>query len=85
MARNRQIIRQLILLQLLDCRNGRTIDELAAESSVTTRTIRRDLAALEEAGIPLIDAVVEQVGALNYPTGDVRRWRVLKWRERGAA
>ena len=32
---------------------GATIDGLASELDVTTRTIRRDLAALQEAGFPL--------------------------------
>src|SRR5205823_5889110 len=34
---------------------GVTIDELASRCGVTTRTIRRDLQALEEAGFPLFD------------------------------
>jgi predicted DNA-binding transcriptional regulator YafY len=34
---------------------GLTVDELAALSSVTTRTVRRDLQALEEAGFPVFD------------------------------
>src|SRR5207247_3000903 len=34
---------------------GVTIDELASLCGVTTRTIRRDLQALEEAGFPLYD------------------------------
>src|SRR5262249_43091092 len=34
---------------------GVTIDELAGLADVTTRTIRRDLQALEEAGFPLYD------------------------------
>ena len=34
---------------------GVTIDELAALCDVTTRTIRRDLQALEEAGFPIFD------------------------------
>src|SRR5256886_15833634 len=34
---------------------GLTVDELAGLSGVTTRTIRRDLQALEEAGFPLFD------------------------------
>jgi len=34
---------------------GLTIDELAQLSGVTTRTVRRDLQALEEAGFPLFD------------------------------
>ncbi len=36
-------------------RGGVTIDELASLCGVTTRTIRRDLQALEEAGFPLFD------------------------------
>jgi predicted DNA-binding transcriptional regulator YafY len=32
-----------------------TIDELASQCGVTTRTIRRDLQALEEAGFPIYD------------------------------
>src|SRR5258708_7883869 len=34
---------------------GLTVDELADLSSVTTRTVRRDLQALEEAGFPIFD------------------------------
>jgi len=34
---------------------GVTIDDLASLCGVTTRTIRRDLQALEEAGFPLFD------------------------------
>ena len=34
---------------------GLTVDELAALSGVTTRTVRRDLQALEEAGFPIYD------------------------------
>src|SRR5688500_540663 len=36
-------------------RHGASIDALAEELDVTTRTIRRDLAALQEAGFPLYD------------------------------
>ena len=36
-------------------RHGATIDGLASELDVTTRTIRRDLAALQEAGFALYD------------------------------
>ena len=36
-------------------RHGVTIAALAADLDVTTRTIRRDLAALQEAGFPLFD------------------------------
>jgi predicted DNA-binding transcriptional regulator YafY len=53
-ARNAEMIRQWEILRMLESsRFGRTIQELADDRGVTTRTIRRDLAALEEAGFPL--------------------------------
>lgn len=56
MPRNQEVIRQWRLLHALDSsRHGATIDGLASELDVTTRTIRRDLAALQEAGFPLYD------------------------------
>jgi predicted DNA-binding transcriptional regulator YafY len=46
-----QLIRQWILLQeLAATRRGRTLPDLARAAEVTTRTVRRDLAALELAG-----------------------------------
>jgi predicted DNA-binding transcriptional regulator YafY len=79
MARNRQLVRQLTILRSLDCRIGRTLRELAEDARVTTRTIRRDLEALQEAGIPLVDETVESdVGDLQ------RRWRALDWRKEAA-
>lgn len=65
--RNRQIIRQWQLLRALEHR-GRTLHELAGDLDVTTRTIRRDIEALEAAGFPLYDDV-DDAGA--------RRWRLL--------
>jgi predicted DNA-binding transcriptional regulator YafY len=55
--RNAEVIRQWTILRAIEGRRGAgvTIDELAAECSVTTRTIRRDLQALEEAGFPIFD------------------------------
>lgn len=54
--RNQEVIRQWRVLHLLESsRHGASIDGLADELSVTTRTIRRDLAALQEAGFPLYD------------------------------
>jgi len=54
--RNQEVIRQWRLLHALESsRHGATIDGLASELDVTTRTIRRDLAALQEAGFPLYD------------------------------
>ncbi len=56
MPRNQEVIRQWRLLHALESsRHGATIDGLASELDVTTRTIRRDLAALQEAGFPLYD------------------------------
>ncbi|MFN8060864.1 MAG: WYL domain-containing protein [Vicinamibacterales bacterium] len=56
MPRNAEVIRQWNLLRSVEgSRLGRTIDELAADAGVSTRTIRRDLAALMEAGFPLYD------------------------------
>jgi len=54
--RNQEVIRQWRVLHALESsRHGITIDALADELDVTTRTIRRDLAALQEAGFPLYD------------------------------
>lgn len=56
MPRNQEVIRQWKLLHALESsRHGATIDALADELTVTTRTIRRDLAALQEAGFALFD------------------------------
>jgi predicted DNA-binding transcriptional regulator YafY len=55
-ARNQEVIRQWKVLHALESsRHGASIDGLAGELDVTTRTIRRDLAALQEAGFPLYD------------------------------
>jgi predicted DNA-binding transcriptional regulator YafY len=54
--RNQEVIRQWKILHALESsRHGATIDALADELDVTTRTIRRDLAALQEAGFALYD------------------------------
>src|SRR5476651_2838867 len=57
MPRNAEVIRQWTILREIERAHGAgvTIDDLAALCSVTTRTIRRDLQALEEAGFPLFD------------------------------
>ena len=68
MPRNQEVIRQWRLLHVLESsRHGATIDGLASELDVTTRTIRRDLAALQEAGFPLYDTRDDQ---------DRVRWRM---------
>ncbi len=56
MPRNQEVIRQWKVLHALEAtRHGVAIDAMAKEVGVTTRTIRRDLAALQEAGFPLYD------------------------------
>jgi proteasome accessory factor B len=56
MPRNAEVIRQWKLLLHLDERaHGSSVDDLARELSVTKRTVWRDLAALQEAGFPLVD------------------------------
>jgi proteasome accessory factor B len=51
--------RILRLIQTL-AGTGKTIDELAEEMAVTTRTIRRDLQVLEGAGFPLYDDATDR-------------------------
>jgi proteasome accessory factor B len=66
--RNQEVIRQWRLLHALESsRHGATIDALASDLEVTTRTIRRDLAALQEAGFALYDEHDDQGRA---------RWRI---------
>jgi len=56
MARNTELIRQWEILRDIDAaRTGIPIAKLAAVRKVHPRTIRRDLAALQQAGFPLID------------------------------
>src|SRR5688572_14421629 len=68
MPRNQEVIRQWKVLHALESsRHGATINALADDLDVTTRTIRRDLAALQEAGFPLYDEHDEDGRA---------RWRI---------
>jgi predicted DNA-binding transcriptional regulator YafY len=55
--RNAEVIRQWTILREIERARaaGVTIDALATLCGVTTRTIRRDLQALEEAGFPIYD------------------------------
>src|SRR5262245_28178686 len=70
MPRNAEVIRQWTILREIEHARaaGVTIDELAGLCQVTTRTIRRDLQALEEAGFPLYDDKTSDDGKT--------RWRV---------
>ncbi len=80
MARNRQVIRQWQIVRLIEGRHGKTLRELAAGCDVTTKTIRRDLEALEEAGFPLVDEREERDDQIP----DARCWRILDWRKEAA-
>ncbi len=77
-TRNPQLIRQLTLLGLLG-RGRWSLDRLAQELGVTTRTIRRDLAGLEEAHIPISNDVDGRRGVTQKVY-----WSVFDWRKAGA-
>lgn len=55
MGRNAQLIRQWAILKQIETTRWTTILDLAEHHLVSTKTIRRDLAALMEAGFPLYD------------------------------
>ena len=66
--RNAEVIRQWqILREIEGRRTGVTIHDLARSSGVTTRTIRRDLQALQEAGFAVYDEGEEN---------ETKRWRL---------
>ena len=57
MPRNAEVIRQWTILRDLEASRRLTTDDLAERTGVTTRTIRRDLEALQTSGFPLYDEV----------------------------
>src|SRR5436190_18783165 len=59
MPRNAEVIRQWSILRDLEASRRMTIDELARRTGVTTRTIRRDLEALQTSGFPLFDELID--------------------------
>jgi predicted DNA-binding transcriptional regulator YafY len=66
--RNAEVIRQWQILREIETRRtGVSIHELAALVNVTTRTIRRDLQALQEAGFAVFDEGEEH---------ETKRWRL---------
>ena len=66
--RNAEVIRQWQILRRIESsRTGVTIHDLAGHADVTTRTIRRDLQALQEAGFAIYDEGEEH---------DTKRWKL---------
>ena len=57
--RNAEVIRQWTILRDLESSRRLTIDDLAEKTGVSTRTIRRDLEALQASGFPLYDDLHE--------------------------
>src|SRR5438128_5945903 len=74
MARNAEVIRQWSILRDLEASRRLTIDDLAARTGVTTRTIRRDLEALQTSGFPLYDEVID---GKRYWTLEAKAFRRL--------
>src|SRR5688572_18062616 len=74
MPRNAEVIRQWTILKAMEASRRATIDDLARQTGVTTRTIRRDLDALQEAGFPLFDEVHD---GKKYWTLEQRAFRRL--------
>ena len=72
--RNAEVIRQWSILRDLESSRRVTIDDLAERTGVSTRTIRRDLEALQAAGFPLFDEVHE---GKKYWTLEQRAFRRL--------
>jgi len=67
-VRNAEVIRQWQILREVESRRtGVTIHELAKQVKVSTRTIRRDLQALQEAGFAVYDEGEEN---------ETKRWRL---------
>jgi predicted DNA-binding transcriptional regulator YafY len=60
MPRNAEVVRQWTIIREIEAsRLGVTIDEMARLTGVCTRTTRRDLDALQEAGFPVYDERVD--------------------------
>jgi predicted DNA-binding transcriptional regulator YafY len=74
MPRKAEVIRQWTILRDLEASRRVTIDDLAARTGVTTRTIRRDLEALQTSGFPLFDQVID---GKRYWTLEAKAFRRL--------
>jgi proteasome accessory factor B len=56
MPRNAEVVRQWNILRSVEAAHyGRSVHDLAHETGVSTRTIYRDLEALQQVGFPLVD------------------------------
>jgi proteasome accessory factor B len=56
------------IIRTIEARHGVTLEELAEEAGVTRRTIHRDLAAIQEAGYPLVSEWQEGRKAYRFLT-----------------
>lgn len=65
-GRNDQLVRLLKLIHVLDRTGGADVYELAQHFGRTVRTVRRDLDALEEAGIPLRKEQADDSSRMRY-------------------
>ena len=74
MPRNAEVIRQWSILRDLEASRRLTIDDLSRRTGVTTRTIRRDLEALQTSGFPLYDEVID---GKRYWTLEAKAFRRL--------
>ncbi len=61
MPRSNEVIRQWNILRELEASRRGTIASLARKMQVSTRTIRRDLIALQTAGFPIYDEVIDRL------------------------
>lgn len=67
-GRNAQVVRILNVLRDLDQLGGMDLYELAERHGTSVRTIRRDLEALQEAGLPLGEESID---------GKKKRWQIV--------
>ncbi len=75
MPRNAEVTRQWKLLRAIETsRTGLTLEALAGIGRVSTRTVRRDLAALQEAGFALYDDHNDEGRAIWRLEGRPFRW-----------
>jgi predicted DNA-binding transcriptional regulator YafY len=75
MGRSGELIRQWTLLQKVAGERANTIPKLAAALGVSTRTIRRDLAALQVAGFPVYDDTINGTRFWRVERKPLARWQ----------